>query len=608
MAGMAWTRRIAACATAAATIMALTGLAGAAHAAYDPQPISLPWHPAGPVHASTQRGGVVYLGGKLDGTGGIAALDASSGSLLWMVPADGDVRALTLSDDGSTLFAGGKFLSVDGATHRNLVALNLADHTVIPTWKPSVRGPVRDLVATGNDVYVAGKITGVGGVAQRGIGAVVAATGKRDAAFDLAADNDVLGLALDGNTLILSGAFTAVDGAPRNLLASIDLSTNTLTNWQPAQLCSSCTQYWDVQTDGTNAYVASSGPGGSAGAFNLTTGAQPWGSRVRGDGDIQALWLPGDGRLYIGGHFGQQVWNSKNSQNPLPATVVASVDLATGQPEPDFTPGIYRTYPGAWTFTSTYGKLWVGGDFTGEQVNGANNHQPYLAAYPDPSVTGDTQPPTGTFVAGPSKAWATLTKVTLTQTSIHDNVTPASAIARGVAWGDGTTSTWTTGTTITHVYSTHGTFTPQVTLTDQAGNSSTPIDSSPIVVKADSSAPVVTVRLPRHLHSVAAWRTLRGKATDGGTGVAAVRVRAVERHAGSWYGYDAAAGRWVKAASKAKAFARATPFVRSTNARDHWSATLKGLHKGTLVTKIRATDHVGNQSPKVATRAILTRR
>jgi outer membrane protein assembly factor BamB len=127
---MAWTRTTAALATAAATIVTLTGLAGPAHATYDPQPITLPWHPAGPVHASTQRSGVVYLGGILDGTGGIAAINASSGSLLWMVPADGDVRALTLSDDGSTLYAGGKFSTVGGATHRRLVALNVADHTV----------------------------------------------------------------------------------------------------------------------------------------------------------------------------------------------------------------------------------------------------------------------------------------------------------------------------------------------------------------------------------------------------------------------------------------------------------------------------------------------
>ena len=39
----------------------------------------------------------------------------------------------------------------------------------------------------------------------------------------------------------------------------------------------------------------------------------------------------------------------------------------------------------------------MGGDFTGELVNGTNNHKPYLAAYPDPNAATDTKPPTGTF-------------------------------------------------------------------------------------------------------------------------------------------------------------------------------------------------------------------
>jgi hypothetical protein len=47
-----------------------------------------------------------------------------------------------------------------------------------------------------------------------------------------------------------------------------------------------------------------------------------------------------------------------------------------------FTPKIYKTWPGCWTFTTTPQRLWVGGDFTGELQNGKNNKAPYLAAYP----------------------------------------------------------------------------------------------------------------------------------------------------------------------------------------------------------------------------------
>ena len=232
---------------------------------------------------------------------------------------------------------------------------------------------------SGSDLYVAGKITTVGGVAQRGIGALNATTGTRDASFTFSADNDVLGLALTGTRLILSGSFTHINGVARNELASIDLSTNTLTGWAPAKLCSSCDQYWDVQTDGTNAYVATSG--NAAGAFSLATGLQPW-RIIRGTGDFQAAWLPGDGKVYFGGHFGLGVWSGPMPQNIVDAKMLVSVFTANGSIDPSWTPTLYTAYPGVWSFTSTAGKLWVGGDFTGEQVNGQNNKKPYLAAYP----------------------------------------------------------------------------------------------------------------------------------------------------------------------------------------------------------------------------------
>ena len=363
----------------AATVATVVGFASPANAAYAHDPISLAWNPAGAVHSSVTGNGVVYLGGKLDGTGGVAAVDPTTGGLLWMVPANNDVRALALSPDGSTLYAGGNFTTVSGVTHRHVVALKAADHSVISSWKAAAGGAVRDLVVSGSDVYVAGKIKTVDGVAQRGIGAVDATTGKRDASFAFSADNDVLGLALTGTRLILSGSFSSINGATRSNLASIDLATNTLTGWAPAKLCSNCNQYFDVQTDGTNAYVA--GSGNAAGAFSLMNGQQAW-PIIRGTGDFQAAWLPGDGKVYFGGHFGLGVWSGPRPQNIVDAKMLVSVFTANGAIDPSWTPTLYKAYPGVWTFTSTAGKLWTGGDFTGEQVNGKNNKKPFITAYP----------------------------------------------------------------------------------------------------------------------------------------------------------------------------------------------------------------------------------
>jgi hypothetical protein len=249
----------------------------------------------------------------------------------------------------------------------------------VTAFKGTAAGMVRDLMAFGNDLYVAGKVTKVGGVVHRGIGALNATTGAPDPAFTFSADNDVLGLALTGSRLILSGSFSTINGQPRTNLAMIDLSTGTLTGWAPDKLCSNCDQEFDVQTDGVNAYVAGSGNAG--GAVSLATGQQVW-PIIRGNGDFQAIALPGDGEVYFGGHFGLGVWSELNWQKLVPAKGLVAVFTATGQIDPSWTPMLVKSYPGVWAMTATPGKLWVGGDFTGEEVNGKNNKKPSLAAYP----------------------------------------------------------------------------------------------------------------------------------------------------------------------------------------------------------------------------------
>ena len=368
-------------AATASVVAALIGFAAPAQASFVNEPATLAWSPAGPVHSSASQGGVVYVGGKLDGTGGIAAVDAATGNLLWQIPANGDVRALTLSPDGSRLYAGGGFNTVDGLIRKHLVAISTADHSIISPWKGTTSGMVRDLVVSGGTLFVGGAFAKLDGVANKGIGAVSATTGVRDAAFTHSTDYDVEALTLTSTTLLVAGKFTQVDGQPRASLAAIDLSSYALTSWAPRRFCSGCDTYWDVQTDGTWAYIGASGGGGNFAAINLVTGAQRW-RYIHADGDIQTVWLPGDGNVYVGGHFGQQIYSTGSSSSAISATLVAAVDLTTGLPDPSFTPKIFKTYPGCWTLTTTPGELWVGGDFTGELQNGANNHKPYLAAYP----------------------------------------------------------------------------------------------------------------------------------------------------------------------------------------------------------------------------------
>ena len=114
--------------------------------------------------------------------------------------------------------------------------------------------------------------------------------------------------------------------------------------------------------------------------------------------------------------------------------------------------------------------------------------------------------------------------------------------------------------------------------------------------------------MPTSRHSLTAWKTLRGKAVDTGTGVKKVSLRAVEKRGSAWYGYNATTKKWLKASTQTKAFGRSKAFSLTTDAQDRWSATLAGLRKGTLVYKVRAKDRVGNKSKALTHQATLTRR
>jgi PKD repeat protein len=210
----------------------------------------------------------------------------------------------------------------------------------------------------------------------------------------------------------------------------------------------------------------------------------------------------------------------------------------------------------------------------------------------------DTSPPTGTFRVTPSAGWAAYTGVVLTQTAIADNVTAAGTIRRAVDWKDGRGAVaWSSGSTITHTYAAAGRYAPTVTLTDESGNSA-PFSTAPVVVRADTAAPVAGLSRPAKAKraSAAAWRTLRGRVSDAGTGVSFVNVRVVEKRRGAWYAYRPASHTWVKAATRAAALRKSRAGRALIGGTTQWSLRMVGAHKGTLLVRLVAGDHVGNTS------------
>ena len=90
--------------------------------------------------------GTVYVGGGFAGLGNgmprnnLAAFRASDGAaLVWNPDADYTVWALTVSEDGQWVFAGGSFQKVGGQAAYGLAKIGAGKATLDPTWRPAVR-------------------------------------------------------------------------------------------------------------------------------------------------------------------------------------------------------------------------------------------------------------------------------------------------------------------------------------------------------------------------------------------------------------------------------------------------------------------------------------
>lgn len=361
--------RVAAVVTGFVLALSVTvGWAPAAVAAYKPAPIGPAWTPEGAVLAVVHAGSRVIVGGNFPG--GVAALDASSGALLWRSTVNGGVRALAMSADGTHVIAGGDFTAVSRVTHRNLASLRVSDGAAEPTWKARAGGTVRDIVVAGDTAYFGGAFINHNGIAQGGLGAVSVSSGRAVTGFTTSTNAKVYALATNGSKLVIGGNFTAVNGQPRNSLASVTLSGHGLDAWNPARPCTGCNLYWDLLINGSTVF----GVGRNAGAViavDLGTARQRW--KITANGDAQALTLS-DGLLYVGGHF-TEIGNGTSRQ---PRKILAALNPATGALDTAFTPTFVGSYPGVWALASTSSRLSVGGHFTSA---GPVRKNPYLAMF-----------------------------------------------------------------------------------------------------------------------------------------------------------------------------------------------------------------------------------
>ena len=189
--------------------------------------------------------GTLYAGGFFSGTSSIggadrnylAAVTTSTGAATSFDPdPNGDVYALALSGDGSTLYAGGYFTSIGGQSRSRLAALSTADSTASSGFDPGPNDAVYALGLSpdGSRVAAGGTFDGStaqGAVTRDHLAAIDLNTDTVVASFDPGADDTVIAIALspDGSTLYAGGFFQEIGGQARPDIAAINTSTGNLT-------------------------------------------------------------------------------------------------------------------------------------------------------------------------------------------------------------------------------------------------------------------------------------------------------------------------------------------------------------------------------------------
>ena len=295
------------------------------------------------------------------------------------------VYALSPGPSG-TVFAGGLFSTVNGATNRGLVRLTAAGKRTGTFAIGS--GHVRDLITRGNQLYVGGQFSSINGKARSRLARLDATTGAVSSVINFSFSDPINGGALkvydmalspDGTKLVATGSFMKVNGSSRMQVAMFNTS-GSLSGWATSRYGPVCNNVSydsyirDVDFDPTGKYFVIVTTGGPYGNTTLCDSAARWDATKTGSGQrpVWVNWTGGDTLLsvsvtgvavYVGGH---QRWldNPLGHDNPGPGAVsrpgIGALNPTTGKAL-SWNPTRTRGH-GVETLDAYAGGLFVGSD------------------------------------------------------------------------------------------------------------------------------------------------------------------------------------------------------------------------------------------------------
>ncbi|MGY1773242.1 LamG-like jellyroll fold domain-containing protein [Blastococcus sp. SYSU D00813] len=458
----------------------------------------------------------------------LLAFDLTTGALVtgFNHTLNGQGRTITASPDGSRVYVGGDFTTVNGIARGHVAAFSTATGALVSGFAPSTNGAVHSLAATGTTVYVGGNFTSAGGQTRTRLAAFSAATGAMTS-WAPAANHIVRGIVLNGSgtRVLLGGQFSQISGVRAIALASVDTAGGDVRTWDYGITNEGDNGgVYSLRYDGRNAYANTYGfmVGNIEGtvAFDPDTLALEWMNDCHGD--PYDTYTAGD-VVYAVGHahdcetsgsfpdLNPRVWKRGIAMTIEPTgTLEATTEVPRygsweGRPHPTvlnwwptLNAGTYTGQSqGPWALTGAGQYVVMGGEFT--TVNGVG--QQSLVRFATSAVAPDRRGPELSASAMRPNATAVgagAVKVTWPQSWDMDNetltydvyrgsgTTPVHTVPAPAQWWNGTLMSWTdtgrpAGSTASY----------RVVVRDPFGNSVSSVQSNTVTVPATTS-PYVT--------------------------------------------------------------------------------------------------------------------
>jgi hypothetical protein len=284
------------------------------------------------------------------------------------------------SPDGSVVYVGGNFATVDGKNRSHIVAFDTTTGAMTP-FAPTINGKVSAIATAGNTVYVGGTFTKVDGQTRTDLAAVSATTGSLLPWSPAAPNNtvDALAATSDSSVVAIGGYFTSMGGSTtHNKAALVDGTTGGFLPFSadqgavPVSSSSCVSNVKDVVISGGAAYWADEGTGGGCfdgtWAANLSDGSLKWVNRCLGA--TQTVAVVGN-YLYKGSHIHDcRSTNTNGDPDNFPQVPadhnrhVTSERLDNGFLGPWYPNMNAGPNLGPRTMATDGSQLYVGGDFT----------------------------------------------------------------------------------------------------------------------------------------------------------------------------------------------------------------------------------------------------